>query len=758
MAKQTNKTKSMIHFLSRNFLIATFALLSVPHFCHGQNDNVPPADSAGFRKLVEPFLNTYCVRCHGGKRKEGKIDLHAISKTATGEKRAELWLRVMEQLRFREMPPQSAKQPDSSAVGKVLVRIENELDRTGHLDSYTKKLLLPEYGNYVNHEMLFSGEIKTPPFSPARLWRLSPEIYVAKKGRNAKSPFVYATANAEIRDYSVTSKVDESTIEMIMVTVEKMLEEQLFRVKGGKRIKLLKGGKKKITTILADSKHRYAPFPEKNPPTAEQVQRLVNEEFSSIHSRFPEPAVRKKYVDFFSRNSKVVGNLEAMKGTVLALHLSPEAIFRMELGLGPKDKYDRRRLSEPEIAMALAYALTDNSPYRNPMIVEALKNGQLKTKKGVQQLVTAMLNPPIIRKKGKFTFAFTYPTVRITRFFEQYFGYKKATGVFKDNLRVTQELGARQGDYRPESLVRDAEVFIREILRDDQDVLKQLLTSNKYYLAHPGNSVVRLLKKNEDLEALKPTVGPRRLAFYVHPYNLPGGNKRQWKWVSQQPLEFPENERAGILTHPAWLAAHSTNFDNDPVHRGIWVYKKLLAGVLQDLPPDVNAQIPDDPHKTLRQRLHVVRNEACWRCHRKINPYGEPFECYDDFGRYRSHFYFEKDKNLFVRRDGLFSKLVREGKLTTQPVDATGELSGTGDEKLDGPVKNAVDMIHRIAQSDRARQSFVRYSFRYFMGRNELLSDSVTLIDADRAYRESNGSFKALVVSLLSSDSFLYRR
>ena len=44
------------------------------------------------------------------------------------------------------------------------------------------------------------------------------------------------------------------------------------------------------------------------------------------------------------------------------------------------------------------------------------------------------------------------------------------------------------------------------------------------------------------------------------------------------------------------------------------------------------------------------------------------------------------------------------------------------------------------------------------MGRNELLSDSKTLIAADRAYVESEGSFEALLVSLLSSDSFLYRK
>jgi hypothetical protein len=44
------------------------------------------------------------------------------------------------------------------------------------------------------------------------------------------------------------------------------------------------------------------------------------------------------------------------------------------------------------------------------------------------------------------------------------------------------------------------------------------------------------------------------------------------------------------------------------------------------------------------------------------------------------------------------------------------------------------------------------------MGRNEMLSDSQTLIDADTAYVKSGGSFKSVIVSLLTSDSFIYRK
>jgi hypothetical protein len=67
-------------------------------------------------------------------------------------------------------------------------------------------------------------------------------------------------------------------------------------------------------------------------------------------------------------------------------------------------------------------------------------------------------------------------------------------------------------------------------------------------------------------------------------------------------------------------------------------------------------------------------------------------------------------------------------------------------------------MIGRLAKSPRVRQSFIRHAFRFYMGRNEMLSDSRTLIEADKAYLQSGGSFKAVIVSLLTSDSFLYRK
>jgi hypothetical protein len=203
------------------------------------------------------------------------------------------------------------------------------------------------------------------------------------------------------------------------------------------------------------------------------------------------------------------------------------------------------------------------------------------------------------------------------------------------------------------------------------------------------------------------------------------------------------------------LLAHSQNTETDPVRRGRWVREKLLAGRVPDVPITVDAQIPEDPHRTLRERLNsVTGKQACWKCHQQMNPLGLTFEIFDDFGRYRTRENLEHPDNLLRKAGRGHSAAVYKSK----PVDATGRLTGTGDPTLDGEVADAFELIDRLAKSTRVRQSLIRYAFRYFMGRNEMLSDSQTLIDADQAYVDSGGSFRAVIVSLLTSDSFMYRK
>ena len=232
-----------------------------------------------------------------------------------------------------------------------------------------------------------------------------------------------------------------------------------------------------------------------------------------------------------------------------------------------------------------------------------------------------------------------------------------------------------------------------------------------------------------------------------------------WDYPTQQPAKV--EKRKGILTHPAWLISFAGNFQTDPIHRGIWVQEKLLAGTIPDVPITVDAVIPEDPDKTMRQRLDAkTNNNYCMRCHEKINPLGIPFEIYDDFGRFRTVEALEYPENLIEERPIKTNDPHFDNRdiYKTLKINATGYLKGTGDKSLDGEVTDALDLIDRLAKSDRARQSIIRHAFRYFTGRNETLSDSQTLINADQTYLKSGGSFDELIVSLLTSDSFIYRK
>ena len=233
---------------------------------------------------------------------------------------------------------------------------------------------------------------------------------------------------------------------------------------------------------------------------------------------------------------------------------------------------------------------------------------------------------------------------------------------------------------------------------------------------------------------------------------------KTWDYPTRQPAKVPH--RKGMLSHPAWLIAHAQNLETDPIHRGKWIREKLLAGTIPDVPITVDAVIPPDHHKTLRQRMeNRTGNTYCWRCHQKMDPLGFPFEIYDDFGRFRTEENLEHPDNLVV--SATKAPLTYGAKLAvykTLPVDPRGVLKGTDDATLDGDVQDAFDLIERLAQATKVRQSIIRHAFRYFLGRNETLADSKTLMDADKAYLENNGSFDEVIVALLTSDSFIYRK
>ena len=690
--------------------------------------------------------------------------LSGISPDLAGGRDMDQWKGVLKQLVLDAMPPAKKRQPEPSEKAAVIRWINNELDKSGNASDIYSKLESPTFGNYVSHAKLFSGEINAEPFSPARLWRTSPNVFDSIKSsyggdtRHLRQPFALEDKMG-IKDYANLLFADSAVVNTLM-------------------------GNAGITADHLIKTHYSAIATASTAPDKSTIESIITKHFKRVVFRDSTDQEQANYYRLFKSAATDGGHAEALRTVLMAVMLHHESVYRLEIGLGTKGSSGRRMLSATEMAFAISYALTDRRP--DQAMLQAARDGQLQTQEDAQRQIKRILDDHSIDKP------------RTLRFFQEFFGYAQAHKIFKDEKRSGGF--AYYGENYPQMYERDADFFVMHILEEDKDVFQQLLTSGEYFILNRQtfrNTVYDFYKQNQQqLDAGEfPKAKQQELLsrlnlrgwhelnqkYFLHKFNrsFNGSIKaikqiakecKDWKnWKQHKdeqfllhgmqqlykkypmvydladdeqdfllPQPYKRPNRAGMLTHPAWLIAHSLNDGTDPVRRGKWVRERLLAGVVPDIPITVDATVPEDHSKTLRERFAVTEQQECWRCHVKMNPLGYTFEMFDDFGRVRS-----KEKL---------------GDGGSKAIDATGDLQGTGEKQVDGKVENALDLIQRLAKSDKVRQSIIRHVFRYYMGRNERLTDSKTLIAADQAYLESGGSYKALVISLLSSDSFLYRK
>jgi len=118
-------------------------------------------------------------------------------------------------------------------------------------------------------------------------------------------------------------------------------------------------------------------------------------------------------------------------------------------------------------------------------------------------------------------------------------------------------------------------------------------------------------------------------------YNLVDRTESGFRFV---PVKHENENLGGILTQAGILAGLSDGRESNPVKRGAWFARKIIAEPPDDPPPNV-PKLPEDDgaHLTLRQKLDRHRNqEGCAKCHAGIDPWGFPFESYDAGGLFKS--------------------------------------------------------------------------------------------------------------------------
>ena len=814
------------------------------------------ADPFAVAQGAAKVFDRYCIECHGADTSEADVRFDSLAKLDL-DARLELLNKAQDQLFFGLMPPGDAKQPMVGERASLAGWLRDEL-RQHNASRLDDKLRYPDYGNYVDHDKLFSGEVNEQAYSPARRWLVSPQIFhervidvfkltgrerdgYSKRGQafyGVTNPFLLPE-HSGVRYYDLTA-LDGGHLLVMLDNAKWIAGKQTFAARHNNI------DRRKIE--FPDPKDRW--YPQTTPaafqailfkngaPTDDEIVAAIHTQFDCALQRQADREELAKYLALTRDAIELSGNIDGLQQMLVAVLLESEFLYRLEFGAGEPDEHGRRRLSPREASYAISYALGDRNP--DPELVQAAHEGRLNTRQDYEREVRRLLADqqycrgqidPTLNGMHFQSNETSHP--RIVRFFRDFFGYAGSLKVFKDSTRAEGYYNnpGRGTQATPGWLTLEADRIVTWHVEKDRDVFETLLTSDEFFVYHDKDnqtgrkiieewrSVYEKLKDTDwktnpesvleaNLEFLKAhkamrivdTSRPGELVNYMHYfeesfgqgrtpfttipwahgytlhhapfYSLPPTpsigrygswkstkyedkveKKTFWDYPTEQPFRI--EHRKGILTHPAWLIAHSTNFHSDPVRRGRWIREKLLAGRVPDVPITVDAQVPEDPHKTFRQRVEqVTAAQECWKCHQRMNPLGLAFEMYDDFGRYRTEESLEHPDNLIKSGNGKTTFDV----YPAAPVVTTGKLSGTGDPKLDGDVTDALVMIDRLAQSQRVRQSIIRYAFRFFMGRNELLSDSQTLIDTDRAYVESGGSFKAVMVALLTSDSFMYRK
>ncbi len=267
---------------------------------------------------------------------------------------------------------------------------------------------------------------------------------------------------------------------------------------------------------------------------------------------------------------------ESVKDALLVALTSPQFLFLMEMS--------RTSAPEPlenyELASKLSYFLWNSPPDRKTL--QMAREGTLRS-----QLNTEVERMIADAKFTRFANEFTSQWLSLDKFQVLESDRKKFPKLARDTR--TQ-------------LKQEPVEFVQYLIRNNLPV-KNIISSD-FILA---NEVV---------------------ADY---YGLGNKTESGFRFV---PIRYEKEELGGVLTEAAIMAGLSDGRESNPVKRGAWVARKIIAEPPNDPPPNVPALKEETKNLTLRERLEQHRSApACMQCHSKIDPWGVALEQFDAGGR-----------------------------------------------------------------------------------------------------------------------------
>ena len=289
-----------------------------------------------------------------------------------------------------------------------------------------------------------------------------------------------------------------------------------------------------------------------------------------------EAALMAVYRKSFSEG----GNFQASVRDVLQVVLtSPQFLFLTETSRSPAAE----PIDNHELASKLSYFLWNGPPDR--ALLQLAANGTLRQQVNAQ--VGRMIDDP---RFSQF----------IREFAAQWLSLDKFTVLEPDRKRYPK-------------LNRDTRIHLRQ---------------------EPGQFLQYLMRNNLPVRNLVDSdfvVANEVVASY---YDLPDKPESGFQFVPIALGERGRRELGGVLTQPAILAGLSDGRESNPVKRGAWLARKIMAEPPPPPPPNVPALGEGAENLTLRQRLEQHRNQpGCQQCHTKIDPWGVALEEFDAGGR-----------------------------------------------------------------------------------------------------------------------------
>lgn len=236
-------------------------------------------------------------------------------------------------------------------------------------------------------------------------------------------------------------------------------------------------------------------------------------------------------------------------------------------------------------------------------------------------------------------------------------------------------------------------------------------------------AIMREDRSLEELLSADFTFVNHRLAKH---YGISGVDNEEFERVS-----LNGTKRSGVLTHASILTLTSAPGRTSPVKRGKWIMENIFG----EAPPPPPPNVPEltetanaSPDASLREQLEKHRADpGCAACHKLMDPLGIGFENFDAIGRWR-----ETDNG--------------------NAIDASGELASG--EKFN-------DSLELISLIQKRREKFLRTvtdrMLVYATGRGTEYFDRCAVDQCLDLMKQRNNRFSALVEAIVLSDPFLKR-